>query len=97
MLKVLVACGNGMGTSMIIKMRAESVFRACGLDAAIDHGPVGEAASSACSYDIVFCPNNLIHQFDAFKDSATVKIIGLKNVMSEDEMRDRLRENNYIE
>lgn len=96
MLKVLVACGNGMGTSMILKMKAESVFRECGLDATIDHGTVGEAASSAGSYDIVFCPNNLIGQFGAFKNSTTVKVIGLKNVLSETEMMDKLRENNYI-
>lgn len=96
MLKVLVACGNGMGTSMIIKMKAESAFRKSGLEATIDHGAVGEAASSAGSYDIVFCPNNLVNQFDAFKNSTTVKIIGLKNVLSEAEMVDKLREFGYI-
>ena len=31
MLKVLVACGNGMGTSMLIKNKAEKTFNKIGL------------------------------------------------------------------
>jgi PTS system ascorbate-specific IIB component len=95
MLKVLVACGNGMGTSMLIKMKAETVFKKVGLDATFDHAAVGEASSIAGSYDIVFCPNNLKSQFDGFKNSS-VNVIGMKNILSEDEMIEKLREHNYI-
>lgn len=95
MLKVLVACGNGMGTSMILKMKAESTFKKVGLEATIDHSAVGEAASTAGSYDIVFCPKNLLSQFDGVKNSG-VKVIGLTNVLSEEEMTEKLRENGYI-
>lgn len=95
MLKVLVACGNGMGTSMIIKMRAEGTFKKVGLEATIEHCAVGEAASTAGSYDIVFCPKNLLSQFDGVKNSG-VKVIGLVNVLSEEEMIEKLRENGYI-
>lgn len=27
MLKVMVACGNGMGSSMLIKMKVEAIFK----------------------------------------------------------------------
>lgn len=95
MLKVMVACGNGMGTSMLIKMKAETTFKKVGLDASFEHGAVGEAASMAGSFDIVFCPMNLVGQFDGVKGSG-VKIIGMQNVLSEEEMVEKLRENGYI-
>ena len=72
-MKVFVACGNGMGTSMLIKIKAEQAFRKVGLDATFDHGTVGEAASSAGGYDIVFCPMNFVSHFKGFvrpKDEA---------------------------
>jgi len=95
-MKVLVACGNGMGTSMLIKIKAEQTFRKLGLDATFDHGTVGEAASSAGGYDIVFCPMNFVDHFKAY-EGTSVKIIGLKNVLSPDEMIEKLRENGFIE
>ena len=38
---------------------------------------------------------NLVNQFDGFKNDS-VKIIGMKNVLSEEEMVEKLRENGYI-
>ncbi len=95
MLKVLVACGNGMGTSLLIKQRAEKTFAKLGLDATFEHCGVDVASASAAQYDLVFTPNNLVRQFDLPKNSAT-KIIGMVNVLSEEEMIRKLRENGYI-
>ena len=47
MLKVLVACGNGMGTSMLIKNKAEKTFKKIGLEATFDHSGLDEAAAAA--------------------------------------------------
>ncbi len=96
MLKVLVACGNGMGTSMLIKNRAEKTFKKLGLDATFDHSGLDEAAAAAAQYDLVFTPMNLVKQFSLPK-SCTTKIIGMVNVLSEQEMVDRLRENGVID
>lgn len=95
MLKVLVACGNGMGTSMLIKSKAEATFKKVGLEAHFDHSGIDEAASAANQYDLVFCPNNLIGQFDLPKNSTT-KVIGMVNVLSEQEMIDKLKANGYL-
>lgn len=95
MLKVLVACGNGMGTSMLIKTKATKVFKDLGIEANISHGTVGEASASANQYDVVIVPNNLLGQFSAFKNSS-VKIIGMKNVLSEQEMKDKLKEHGIV-
>ncbi len=95
-MKVFVACGNGMGTSMLIKIKAEQTFRKVGLDASFDHGTVGEGVSSAGAYDIVFCPMNFVSNFKAF-EGTSVKIIGLKNPLDQNEMLERLRENGFIQ
>lgn len=86
-MKVLVACGNGMGTSQIMKMKAKSVFKKLGIDVKIDHMSLGEAKSRAQSYDVVFCSESLESNFN---DKCTV--VGLKNMLSEEEMESRLKE-----
>ena len=96
MLKVLVACGNGMGTSMLIKNKAENTFKKLGLEAHFDHCGLDEAASSASQFDIVFCPNNLVGQF-SLPNSSTTKVIGMVNVLSEEEMVSKLKENGYLQ
>lgn len=86
-MKVLVACGNGMGTSQIMKMKAKSVFKKLDIDVKIDHMSLGEAKSRAQSYDVVFCSESLVSNFS---DKCTV--VGLKNMLSEEEMETRLKE-----
>lgn len=96
MLKVLVACGNGMGTSMLIKSKAENTFKKLGLAAHFEHAGLDEAAAGAAQYDIVFTPMNLVRQFSLPK-SATTKVIGMVNVLSEEEMIEKLKENGFIQ
>ena len=45
MLKVIAACGNGMGSSLMIKMNIANAFKELGIPAQIDHMSVGEAKS----------------------------------------------------
>lgn len=42
MLKVLVACGNGMGSSLIIKMKVEKVLKDMNMQFNIHHASVGK-------------------------------------------------------
>ena len=87
-LKVIAACGSGMGSSQIIKMKLEKVFKKLGLDAEIYHTNVGDAKSQANNYDVVFCSESLVGTFG--KTTATV--IGLKNLLSEQEMTTKVQE-----
>lgn len=86
-MKILVACGNGMGTSQIMKMKAKSVFKKLGVDVKIDHMSMGEAKSRAQNYDVVFCSESLASNF-----SEKCTVVGLKNILSEAEMESRLKE-----
>ena len=90
MLKVVAACGNGMGSSQIIKMKIEKVFKKLGIQADIHHMSVGEAKSQASNYDVVFCSIALV---DNFKVKGNTKVIGLQNLLSEAEIEKKVTEN----
>lgn len=91
MLKVIAACGSGMGSSQIIKMKIEKVFKKLGIQVSIQHSSVGEAKSQASNFDVVFCSEVLISNFKRAEESGTI-VIGLKNILSEKEMEEKVVE-----
>ena len=88
-LKVIAACGSGMGSSQIIKMKLEKVFKKLGLEAEIYPTNVGGAKSQANNYDVVFCSESLVGTFTGTK----AKVIGLKNLLAEKEMEEKIKAN----
>lgn len=92
MYKVMVACGNGAGSSLMIKLKVEKVLKGMGIQITkMHHCAISEGKSSATQYDVVFCPLNFASMFDRAKDSGVV-IIGLKNILSEQEIADKVIE-----
>jgi len=87
MLKVLAACGNGMGSSMIIKMKIEKVLKEMQLECDVHHASVGQAKSDAKNYDLVLVSHMLVKEFSRAGDA---KIIGLVNLLSEEEIRGKV-------
>lgn len=87
-LKVIAACGSGMGSSQIIKMKLEKAFKKLGIEADIYHTNVGDAKSQANNYDVVFCSESLVGTFT----DAKATVIGLKNLLSEKEMTEKIQE-----
>lgn len=87
-LNVLVCCGAGMGSSQILKMTTEKVFKELDIDANIYHCAIDEARSAAKNYDLVICNQR-------FADTLPqdVKVIGLKNILSKEEIKEKLIEN----
>ncbi|WP_346353944.1 PTS sugar transporter subunit IIB [Azotosporobacter soli] len=90
MLKVVAACGNGMGSSQIIKMKIDKVFKKLGIAVEIHHMSVGEARSAAAGYDVVFCSVSFVEQFVVRKNKPLV--IGLQNLLSESEIEGKIKE-----
>ena len=89
-LKLLVCCGNGAGTSMMIKLNVEKVIKKMGIDVqSIYHCAISEGKSLASQYDVVLCSKNFVPMFKQAEEKGT-KIIGLKNVMSAKEIEDEL-------
>lgn len=88
MLKILAACGNGMGSSMVIKMKIEKVLRGMGKsDFKVDYCSVGEAKAQASGYDIIVASAHLIHELEGRTKG---HLLGLDNLMDEAEIKTRL-------
>ncbi len=97
MAKILVACANGAGTSLMMKM---SVQRACdrmGLRVDnIHHCSLSEGVSSATQFDIVFAPLNFVDMYQQAANQG-VMVIGLRNVLSDQEVEEKLKENGALD
>ena len=88
MIKILVACANGAGTSLMMKMRVEKACKDLDVKySTIHHCSLSEGKSAASQYDVVFCPLNFVSMID---DAAKkgVKICGMKNVLSDKEAKE---------
>lgn len=89
MLKVIAACGNGMGSSQIIKMKIDKIFKMLNVKAEIHHCSIGEAKTQASNYNVVFCSEALKANFKNAEARGT-KVIGLKNLLSEAEIKEKI-------
>lgn len=89
MLKVLAACCNGMGSSLIIKMKIEKVLKDLNIEADVHHASVGEAKGSAKSYDLVLVSKTLIKEFT---NVGNCKAVGIVNLISEAEIKEKVIE-----
>ncbi|MDY6062861.1 MAG: PTS sugar transporter subunit IIB [Erysipelotrichaceae bacterium] len=97
MLRILVACANGAGTSLMMKMRVEKACKDLGIKVSnMHHCSLSEGKSAASQYDVVFCPLTFKEMFkDAEKKG--VKICGMKNVLSDKEAQALLKEAGFAE
>lgn len=91
MLKVIAACGSGMGSSQIIKMKIEKIFKKLEIPVTIHHCSISEAKAAARNYDVVFCSETLTGTFAAAAQSGVI-VIGLKNLLSEQEIEQKIRD-----
>ena len=93
-MRVLVACGNGSGTSLMIRKTVEKAFKAKDVKITnIHHCAISEGKSTARNFDVVFTPANFVKMFDQAAKKG-VKIIGVKNPMSQKEIEERMLEHN---
>ncbi|MGL5254189.1 MAG: PTS sugar transporter subunit IIB [Brevinema sp.] len=90
-MKVLVSCISGMGSSQMIKMKISKVLKEMNIPAEVTHLSLSEAKPVARNYDVVFCSVSIVENF---KVDEKTKVIGLKNLLSEQEIADKIKENN---
>lgn len=88
----MVCCANGAGSSLMMKMTLEKVLKKVNLKPGkIHHCALSEGKSAATQYDVVFCAQNFLNMFaDAEKKGTCV--IGLRNIMSMQEMEEKIKE-----
>lgn len=92
MLKIMVSCANGAGSSLMIKMKVQKIFDDLNIKTDIHHCPISEGKNASVNYDVVFTALNFV---DMFEDAAKkgVKVIGIKNITSEKEIKEKIIEN----
>lgn len=90
MLQVAAACAFGAGSSQIIKMKIEKVLKSLSIPAEIHHMSAGEAKSRADEFDMIFVPDRLIYDFG--NSPANTKIIGIKNLLSKQEIEEKVKQ-----
>ncbi|NQZ65904.1 MAG: PTS sugar transporter subunit IIB [Mycoplasmatales bacterium] len=89
-MKIVAACGNGMGTSMIIKLKVEKIVKNLGLEnVSVEALSAGQAKGRVVNSDIIICSTHLVDQFDS---SQRAKIVGVRNLMDDKEIESALKE-----
>ena len=94
MLKVISACGNGMGSSLMMKMKLQEAFKEVNIPVAVEHMSVGDAKNASNAFDVVFVSSALVSNFGHVRNA---KVIGLNNLLSKDEMVEKIKANNIGE
>lgn len=89
MIRAIAACGNGMGSSQMIKMKITKVFKKLGVVVDVQHNSVGAAKADAVNYDVVFVSQNFTKEFANAEKKGTI-VIGLKNLLSEAEIEEKI-------
>ncbi|MCI9297049.1 MAG: PTS sugar transporter subunit IIB [Lachnospiraceae bacterium] len=93
----LVCCANGAGSSLMMKMTMQKALDKVGLKPGkVHHCALSEGKTAAAQYDVVFCAQNFANMFKDAEKKGTI-VIGLRNIMSVQEMEDKMREKGIIE
>ncbi len=95
MIKILICCASGSGTSQLMAITAQKACKSAGVEANVKHCPIAEGKSSARNYDLVLTSPALIKMFDSGK-AAGVNVYPLKNPLSQDEIIAALKAAGYI-
>lgn len=93
----LVCCANGAGSSLMMKMTMQKALDKVGIKPEkIHHCALSEGKAAAAQYDVVFCAKNFTNMFKDAEERGTI-VIGLRDIVSVQEMEDRMREKGIIE
>ena len=81
--EIMVVCGFGIGTSLILKITLDKVLIAEGIEAKTFCAD--EATARGHQYDIVFTSNDMLRLFRGVEKPVVV----IKNFLNEDEIREK--------
>lgn len=84
--KVLCFCGSGLGTSFMMEMNAKKALKSLGItDVEVDHTTIDDIVPGAA--DLFICGADLLPNAEK-----AGKTIGLNNMVSMEEMTQKLKE-----
>ncbi|BCU82829.1 PTS ascorbate transporter subunit IIB [Polycladomyces abyssicola] len=83
-MRILVVCGNGLGSSFIMELNVKKALAELGKEAVVEHTDLATARTEKA--DLFIGANDIIHSLD----DGTRKIIALDNVMNVGEIKEKL-------
>jgi len=93
----LVCCANGAGSSLMMKITMIKVLNKVGIKPVkVHHCSLSEGKTAAAQYDIVFCAQNFASMFKDAQTKGTT-VIGLRNILSAEEMEEKMKEQGIID
>ncbi|NMP25407.1 PTS sugar transporter subunit IIB [Rahnella sp. SAP-1] len=87
MKKILIVCGNGLGSSFIVEMNVKKIIKELGKDADVSHTDLSSAKSE--SADIYIGSTEII----ANLDDGNRKVFGLTNLLDNAKIKEILANN----
>ncbi|AJR06305.1 PTS ascorbate transporter subunit IIB [Photobacterium gaetbulicola] len=85
-MKIMVVCGHGLGTSLMMEMSIKGIVKDLGVAANVDHIDLGSAKGTES--DIFIGTNDIAEQLVA--QGIGGKIVALDNMVDKNAMKDRL-------
>ncbi|MGF1747697.1 MULTISPECIES: PTS sugar transporter subunit IIB [Vibrio] len=86
MKKIMVVCGNGLGTSLMMEMAVKEVVKKIGFEAEVDHEDLSSATSSKA--DIWVAATDVANQL---KDAGKTNVISLANIFDKVSIEEQLK------
>ncbi|MCF6409502.1 PTS sugar transporter subunit IIB [Pseudalkalibacillus salsuginis] len=87
MKKILVVCGNGLGSSMIVEMNVNAALKDMGKEAEVSHTDLTTAKTEQA--DLYLGSEDIVESLEDGKK----KVVKLKNLMDKNELREALENN----
>ncbi len=87
MKKILIVCGNGLGSSFIVEMNVKKIIKELGKEAEVSHTDLSSAKSEAA--DIYIGSNEIIANLDDGKR----RVFGLTNLLDNAKIKEILSNN----
>lgn len=93
-MKVLVLCANGIATSILMREVIKKAFDELNYqgELEIEHGSIKELSSIEKDVDVIFCAKNFEDRFGKEIEKG-IKVIGLQNILSTEEAKEKICEN----
>lgn len=85
-MKIMVVCGHGLGTSLMMEMSIRSIVKELNVDAAVDHIDLGSAKGTSC--DIFIATKDIAEQLEEL--GVEQRIVALDNMVDKVAMKERL-------
>lgn len=71
MLSIITVCGNGIGSSLMLKMKIEAICREHGIEASVESSDFNAALGQKC--DLIVTVDELASQFDSSQRVAVIR------------------------